>query len=97
VWGLWTWLSERSKARASAPAAMTQSLATFQAALNEQAQALIQSFKDEVAEMRGRIESLEAENESCRTENAKALSRIGMLEVMLQRAGVELPATQAVS
>jgi hypothetical protein len=95
VWGLWTWLSERSKARASAPAAMTQSLAAFQATLNDQARALIASFRDEVAEMRQRIETLEAENETCRRENLRAVSRIEVLEARLRRAGVEIPAAEA--
>ena len=94
VWGLWTWLSERSKAKASAPAAMTQSLAAFQATLNDQARALITSFRDEVAEMRQRIETLEAENETCRRENLRAVSRIEVLEATLRRAGVEIPAAE---
>jgi hypothetical protein len=95
VWGLWTWLSERSKARASAPAAMTQSLAAFQATLNDQARALIGSFRDEVAEMRQRIEALETENETCRRENRRAVGRIEVLEATLRRAGVEIPAIEA--
>lgn len=94
VWGLWTWLSERSKARASAPAAMTQSLAAFQATLNDQARALITSFRDEVAEMRQRVETLEAENETCRRENLRAVSRIEVLEATLRRAGVAIPAAE---
>lgn len=91
VWGLWSWLSERSKAQAGAPAAMTTSLVSFQAALNDQARALITELRCELAEMRGRVEQLESENVRCLGENRQALQRIDSLESLLRREGIDVP------
>lgn len=95
--GVWAFLSERSKSRASAPAQMTQSLATFQAALNDQAKGLIQSFRQEVDELRSRVADLERENETCRSENSEAKARIDTLEGTLRREGIEVPARPPVA
>ena len=97
VWGLWSWLSERSRAQAGAPAAMTTSLVSFQAALNDQARALITELRCELAEMRGRVEQLESENIRCLGENRQALQRIDSLESLLRREGIDVPGRAVVA
>jgi hypothetical protein len=92
LWGFWTWLSARSKAKADAPAAMLDSQARFQQALNDHSTALLGQFKDEIEGLRSRIDALETEDETCRSQLSAAEKRISILELALRREGIPIPA-----
>lgn len=105
------WLTERTKARASAPATVAGAQAAFANALTQQAEFFIKALQDDRSHLENRVEELQqtvdqlkeeasalrAEHHTCLGENRQLNQRIDSLEAQLRRQGVPLPPAAKVS
>lgn len=103
--GLWAYLSEIRRSRSAikvaetaTPAAILAAQASFQLALNAQAEAFITAQRatigaqrETIAALEGRVATLETENEQCRGEAAQLQSRIDGLEGIMRGSGIAVP------
>lgn len=91
---MWQWLTGRAQAKV----ALVANQAAFQKALSDQAAAFTTSLleminleREEVADLKARIQGLERDNLRCHNENRQLRQMIDSLLRLLRNAGIDVP------
>jgi septal ring factor EnvC (AmiA/AmiB activator) len=90
--GMFGWLSARVKQTKSPPADLATAYASFAAAVNTTAEQLLAGQRQEIDELRDRLDASEDKHEKCQSENRQLRQVIDSLIGNLRREGINLPA-----